>query len=88
METCRVQGIVSGVSADRFDPSGAVTDTQAAQIIWIALNATMVEYVTETVTINGQTATKVSRKEKLVGGTQTKLTLIRDKFGVDAPPAA
>ncbi len=128
IEACRVQGIVSGVSADRFDPSGAVTATQAAkmllgalgyaadkegftgstwaryvneaakkaglfegldldpaqplsrdnaaQMIWNALNATMVEYVTETVTIDGQTVTKVSRKEKLVGDTQTKLTLL------------
>lgn len=141
IEACRVQGIVAGVSADRFDPSGQVTGTQAAkmllgalgyaadkegftgplwalsvntaagqaglyegldqdpaqpltrdsaaQMIWNALNATEVEYVTETVTTDdGQTATKVSRKDKVVGDPQTKLTLIRDKFGVDAPPVS
>ena len=141
IEACRVQGNVAGVSADRFDPSGEVTGTQAAkmllgalgyaadkegftgplwtlsvntaagqaglyegldqdpaqpltrdnaaQMIWNALNATEVEYVTETVTTDdGQTATKVSRKDKVVGDTQTKLTLIRDKFGMDAPPTA
>lgn len=141
IEACRVQGIVAGVSADRFDPSGQVTGSQAAkmllgtlgyaadkegftgplwtlsvntaagqaglyegldqdpaqpltrdsaaQMIWNALNAAEVEYVTETVTTDdGQTAAKVSRKEKIFGDTQTKLTLIRDKFGVDAPPTA
>lgn len=141
IEACRVQGSVVGVSADRFDPSGQVTGTQAAkmllgalgyaadkegftgplwalsvntsagqaglyegmdqdpdqpltrdsaaQMIWNALNAAEVEYVTETVTTDdGQTATKVSRKDKVVGDPQTKLTLIRDKFGVDVPPTA
>lgn len=141
IEACRVQGIVAGVSADRFAPSGQVTGTQAAkmllgalgyaadkegftgpswavsvntvanqaglfegldldpaqpltrdsaaQMIWNALNACEVEYVTETITTSdGQTATKVSRRDKLAGDTQTKLTLIRDKYGVDAPPVS
>lgn len=141
IEACRIQGIVAGVSSDRFDPCGEVTGTQAAkmllgalgyaadkegftgpswavfvntianqaglfegldldpaqpltrdsaaQMIWNALNATVVEYVTETITTDdGQTATKVSRRDKLAGDAQTKLTLIRDKFGVDAPPVS
>lgn len=141
IEACRIQGIVAGVSSDRFDPCGEVTGTQAAkmllgalgyaadkegftgpswavfvntvanqaglfegldldpaqpltrdsaaQMIWNALNACEVEYVTETITTSdGQTATKVSRRDKLAGDTQTKLTLIRDKYGVDAPPVS
>lgn len=138
IEACRVQGIVAGVSADRFDPSGAVTGTEAAkmllgalgyaadkegftgpfwavtvntaanqaglfegldvdpaqpltrdsaaQMIYNALYATEVEYVTETVTVEGQTATKVARKDKVQSDGYTKLTLLVDKFGVGALP--
>ena len=57
-------------------------------MIWNALNAGEVEYVTQTVTDdNGQTATKVVLQDKVTGNTQETLTLIKDKFGVDAPPA-
>lgn len=138
IEACRVQGIVAGISADRFAPSGAVTGTEAAkmllgalgyaadkesftgpfwavtvntaanqaglfegldldpaqpltrdsaaQMIYNALYATEVEYVTETVTVEGQTATKVTRKDKVQSDGYTKLTLLVDKFGVEALP--
>lgn len=138
IEACRDLGIVAGVSADRFDPQGQVTGTQAAkmllgalgyaadregftgpfwtvtvntaanqaglfegldldpvqpltrdsaaQMIYNALYATKVEYVTETVTVDGQTVTKVSRQDTVQSDGYTKLTLLVDKFGVGALP--
>lgn len=51
-----------------------------------AVDGCKVEYVTETVTDdNGQTATKVVLKDKVVAGSNDKLTLIKDKYGVDKP---
>lgn len=84
---------VRAVQADLFnglddlDPSAPLSRDSAAQMIWNALNASEVEYTTETVVDDGgQTATKVVLQDKVTGDSQEKLTLIRDKFGVDAPP--
>lgn len=79
-------GLFQGL--DDLNPSASLSRDSAAQMIWNALNAGEVEYVTQTVTDdNGQTATKVVLQDKVTGNTQEKLTLIKDKFGVDAPPA-
>ena len=79
-------GLFQGL--DDLNPSAPLSRDSAAQMIWNALNAGEVEYVTQTVTEgNGQTATKVVLQDKTAGNTQAKLTLIKDKFGVDAPPA-
>ena len=79
-------GLFQGL--DDLNPSASLSRDSAAQMIRNALNAGEVEYVTQTVTDgNGQTATKVVLQDKTAGNTQAKLTLIKDKFGVDAPPA-
>ena len=79
-------GLFQGL--DDLNPSAPLSRDSAAQMIRNALNAGEVEYVTQTVTDeSGQTATKVVLQDKTAGNTQAKLTLIKDKFGVDAPPA-
>ena len=43
--------------------------------------------LTQTVTdANGQESIKVVREEKVIAGTTDKLTLIKDKYGIDTPP--
>lgn len=73
---------------DDLNPKLPLSRDSAAQMIWNALNAGEVEYITQTVTDDqGQTTTKVVLQNKVTGENKDKLTLIKDKFGVDAPPA-
>ena len=71
-------GLFQGL--DDLNPSAPLSRDSAAQMIWNALNAGEVEYVTQTVTDdNGQTATKVVLQDKVTGNTQEKLTLIKSR---------
>lgn len=70
-----------------LSPTQVLTRDEAAQMIWNALNAYEVTYTTQTVTdANGQESIKVVREEKVIAGTTDKLTLIKDKYGIDTPP--
>lgn len=70
-----------------LSPTQVLTRDEAAQMIWNALNAYEITYTTQTVTdANGQESIKVVREEKVIAGTTDKLTLIKDKYGIDTPP--
>ena len=66
---------------ESLDTSAAVTRDQAAQMVWNALQAYVVEYKTNLVTdANGNLATQIVVQDKVVGGTDDKITLLYDKY--------
>ena len=66
---------------ESMDTSAAVTRDQAAQMVWNAMQAYVVEYKTNIVTdANGNLSTQVVVQDKVVGGTNDKITLLRDKY--------
>ena len=73
------KGLYKGL--ENLDTSVAVTRDQAAQMVWNALQANMVEYKTTIVTDeNGQLTTQVTVQDRVVASTSDKLTLLRDKY--------
>ena len=66
---------------ENMDTSAAVTRDQAAQMVWNAMQAYEVEYKTTIVTDeNGNLITQVVVQDKVVGTTNDKITLLRDKY--------
>ena len=66
---------------ENLDTSAAVTRDQAAQMVWNAMQAYEVEYKTNLVTdANGNLATQIVVQDKVVGNTNDKITLLRDRY--------
>ena len=75
------KGLYEGL--EKLDTSAALTRDSAAQMVWNALNAYEVEYVTTLVTENGQLTTQVTVQDKVVGSNNDKITLMEDKYEAD-----
>lgn len=58
----------------------AMNRDNAAQMIWNALNANVVEYKSDLVNVGGQWGTQVTLQDKVVGNTSDKITLLEDKY--------
>ena len=64
-----------------INPSQPLTREHAAQMIWNALQAYEVEYKTTLVTDSkGQLTSQITVQDKVVGSTNDKITLLRDKY--------
>ena len=73
------KGLYDGLS--NIDASVALTRDSAAQMIWNALNAYEVEYITTLVPGPGGTLTsQVDVRDKVVGENSDKITLLEDKY--------
>ena len=73
------KGLYKGLEA--MDTSVAVTRDAAAQMVWNALQANMVEYKTTIVTDeNGQLTTQITVQDRVVNDQNDKLTLLADKY--------
>ena len=63
------------------DTSAAITRDNAAQMVWNALQAYEVEYKTTLITDSkGQLTSQITVQDKVVGTTNDKITLLRDKY--------
>ena len=73
------KGLYTGLT--NVDASVALTRDSAAQMIWNALNAYEVEYITTLVPGPGGTLTsQVDVRDKVVGENSNKITLLEDKY--------
>ena len=73
------KGLYDGLES--MDPAAALTRDSAAQMIWNALQAYEVEYKTTLVTDSkGQLTSQITVQDKVVGSTNDKITLLRDKY--------
>ena len=73
------KGLYTGLT--NVDASVALTRDSAAQMIWNALNAYEVEYITTLVPGPGGTLTsQVDVRDKVVGENSDKITLLEDKY--------
>ena len=73
------KGLYDGL--ENMDTAAALTRDNAAQMVWNAMNAYEVEYKTTIVTdANGNLITQVTPQDKVVGSTNDKITLLRDKY--------
>ena len=69
------------VGLESMDTNAAITRDNAARMVWNALNAYEVEYKTTLVTDkNGQLSSQITLQDKVVGSTNDKITLLRDKY--------
>lgn len=64
-----------------LDPNAALTRDSAAQMIWNALNACVVEYNYELVTVDGNLTSVLTAKDVMIGNTDDELSLMAQKFG-------
>ena len=73
------KGLYKGLES--MDTSAAITRDNAAQMVWNALQAYEVEYKTTLVTDSkGQLSSQITVQDKVVGTTNDKITLLRDKY--------
>ena len=73
------KGLYKGL--EKMDTSAAITRDNAAQMVWNALQAYEVEYKTTLVTDSkGQLSSQITVQDKVVGTTNDKITLLRDKY--------
>lgn len=63
------------------DPNAALSRDSAAQMIWNALNACVVEYGYELITVDGQLTSVLAAKDVMIGNTNDELSLLQQKFG-------
>lgn len=63
-----------------IDPSAALSREHAAEMIWNALNAYEVEYKSNLVAENGQLTSQNVLQDRVVGGTDDKITLLEDTY--------
>ena len=75
------KGLYEGL--ETLDTSAALTRDSAAQMVWNALQAYEVEYVTTLVTENGQLTTQVTVQDKIDIASKEKITLMEDKYEAD-----
>ena len=73
------KGLYKGL--ETMDTAAAITRDNAAQMVWNALQAYEVEYKTTLVTDSkGQLSSQITVQDKVVGTTNDKITLLRDKY--------
>ena len=73
------KGLYEGL--ETMDPSIAITRDNAARMVWNALQAYEVEYKTSLIAgPDGKLATQITVQDKVVGSTNDKITLLRDKY--------
>ena len=73
------KGLYAGL--EKMDVSAALTRDSAARMIWNALQAYEVEYKTSLIAgPDGKLATQITVQDKVVGSTNDKITLLRDKY--------
>ena len=73
------KGLYKGL--EKMDTSAAITRDNAAQMVWNALQAYEVEYKTTLITDSkGQLTSQITVQDKVVGTTNDKITLLRDKY--------
>ena len=73
------KGLYKGL--EKMDTAAAITRDNAAQMVWNALQAYEVEYKTTLVADSkGQLSSQITVQDKVVGSTNDKITLLRDKY--------
>jgi hypothetical protein len=73
------KGLYAGI--ETIDANAALSRDNAAQMIWNALNAYEVEYVSQLVTDkDGKLTSTLVPQDKVVGKTDDKITLLEDKY--------
>ena len=73
------KGLYEGL--EKLDVSAALTRDSAARMIWNELQAYEVEYKTSLIAgPDGKLATQITVQDKVVGSTNDKITLLRDKY--------
>ena len=72
------KGLYKGIES--IDANAALSRDNAAQMIWNALNAYEVEYVSQLTTVNGQLSSVLVAQDKVVGTTRDKITMLEDKY--------
>ncbi len=73
------KGLYAGL--EKMDVSAALTRDSAARMVWNALQAYEVEYKTSLIAgPDGKLATQITVQDKVVGSTNDKITLLRDKY--------
>ena len=73
------KGLYAGL--EKMDVSAALTRDSAARMIWNALQAYEVEYKTSLIAgPDGKLSTQITVQDKVVGSTNDKITLLRDKY--------
>ena len=73
------KGLYKGL--ETMDTAAAITRDNAAQMVWNALQAYEVEYKTTLVADSkGQLSSQITVQDKVVGSTNDKITLLRDKY--------
>ena len=73
------KGLYEGL--EKLDVSAALTRDSAARMIWNALQAYEVEYKTSLIAgPDGKLSTQITVQDKVVGSTNDKITLLRDKY--------
>ena len=73
------KGLYNGLES--MDPSAALTRDSAAQMIWNALNAYEVEYVTNLVADkDGKLSTQITVQDKIDISSKERITLLEDKY--------
>lgn len=77
------KGLYAGV--ENMDANAALSRDNAAQMIWNAMDAYEVEYVSNLSTdANGTLTSKLTVQDKVVGKTDDKITLLEDKYEAKA----
>ncbi len=71
------------VTAPNTDPNVALTRDNAAQMIWNALQAGVVEYTYELVMVDGVLTSVLTAKDVLIASTNDPLTLLAQKYNQD-----
>lgn len=74
------KGLYAGIES--IDANAALSRDNAAQMIWNALNAYEVEYVSQLTTVNGTLTSELVAQDKVVGSNKDKITLLKDKYEV------
>lgn len=78
------KGLYKGIEG--IDANAALSRDNAAQMIWNALNAYEVEYVSQLVTdANGNLTSKLNAQDKVVGSNKDKITMMEDKYETESP---
>ena len=73
------KGLYDGLES--MDPAAALTRDSAAQMIWNALNAYEVEYVTNLIADkNGKLSTQITVQDKIDISSKERITLLEDKY--------
>ncbi len=72
------KGLYAGLAG--MDPSKALSRDNAAQMVWNAMNAYMVEYKYQLVSKNGQLVSELVLQDKVGIDNKSKITLLEDKY--------